>query len=116
MTVQHRRSSLPLFAVALAVFAWGFGPLFVKGIDASFNTIVFWRVLFGTLIAVAFAYALGGRITWRLCVIAFPAGVCFALELHLRLRVVPGDVDRQRDAHPRVAAGADPVAGHPHVR
>src|SRR3954447_19663320 len=80
MTVQHRRSSLPLFAVALAVFAWGFGPLFVKGIDASFNTIVFWRVLFGTLIAVAFAYALGGRITWRLCVIAFPAGVCFALS------------------------------------
>ena len=80
MTVQHRRSSLPLFAVALAVFAWGFGPLFVKGIDASFNTIVFWRVLFGTLIAVAFAYVTGGRITLRLLVIAFPAGVCFGIS------------------------------------
>lgn len=80
MTVQHRRSSLPLFAVALAVFAWGFGPLFVKGIDASAPTIVFWRVLIGTTIAVAFAYLLGGRITWRLLVIAFPAGVCFALS------------------------------------
>ena len=80
MTVQHRRSSLPLFATALAVFAWGFGPLFVKGIDASAPTIVFWRVLFGTVIAVAFAYPMGGRITWRLLVVAFPAGVCFGLS------------------------------------
>ena len=63
MTVQHRRSGLPLFAVALAVFAWGFGPLFVKGIDASAPTIVLWRVLIGTAIAVAFAYLVGGRIT-----------------------------------------------------
>jgi drug/metabolite transporter (DMT)-like permease len=80
MTVQHRRSGLPLLAVALAVFAWGFGPLFVKGIDASAPTIVFWRVLIGTAIAVAFAYLVGGRITLRLLVIAFPAAVCFALS------------------------------------
>jgi drug/metabolite transporter (DMT)-like permease len=80
MSVQHRRSSLPLFAVALAVFAWGFGPLFVKGIDASAPTIVFWRVLIGTAIAIVFAYAMGGRITRRLLVIAFPAGVCFGLS------------------------------------
>jgi drug/metabolite transporter (DMT)-like permease len=80
MTVQHRRSGLPLFAVALAVFAWGFGPLFVKGIDASFNTIVFWRVLVGTVVAVGFAYLTGGRITLRLLVIAFPAGVCFGVS------------------------------------
>jgi drug/metabolite transporter (DMT)-like permease len=80
MTVQHRRSGLPLLAVALAVFAWGFGPLFVKGIDASAPTIVFWRVLIGTAVAVVFAYVAGGRITLRLVVIAFPAGVCFALS------------------------------------
>src|SRR5512141_2644756 len=80
MTVQHRRSGLPLFAVALAVFAWGFGPLFVKGIDASAPTIVFWRVLIGTAVAIAFAYIVGGRITFRLVAIAFPAGVCFALS------------------------------------
>jgi drug/metabolite transporter (DMT)-like permease len=80
MTATHRRAGLPLFAVAVAVFAWGFGPLFVKGIDASFNTIVFWRVLIGTLIAVAFAYMMRGRITLRLLIIAFPAGVCFALS------------------------------------
>jgi drug/metabolite transporter (DMT)-like permease len=80
MTVQHRRSGLPLFAVALAVFAWGFGPLFVKGIDASAPTIVFWRVLIGTGVAITFAYVVGGRITWRLIVVALPAGVCFALS------------------------------------
>src|SRR3954451_9570286 len=80
MTVQHRRSSLPLAAVSLAVFAWGFGPLFVKGIDASAPTIVLWRVTIGTAIAVPFAYLVGGRITLRLVAIAFPAGVCFALS------------------------------------
>src|SRR3954468_17355892 len=80
MTVQHRRSSLPLFAVALAVFAWGFGPLFVKGIDASAPTIVFWRVLIGTVIAVGFALLVVGRITCRLLAIAYPAGLCFALS------------------------------------
>jgi drug/metabolite transporter (DMT)-like permease len=80
MTVQHRRRGLPLFAVALAVFAWGFGPLFVKGIDASAPTIVLWRVTIGAAIAVAFAYLVGGRITFRLIVIAFPAGVCFAVS------------------------------------
>jgi drug/metabolite transporter (DMT)-like permease len=80
MTVQHRRTGLPLLAVTLAVFAWGFGPLFVKGIDAPAPTIVFWRVLIGTLVATAFAYLVGGRITLRLLVIAFPAGVCFALS------------------------------------
>jgi drug/metabolite transporter (DMT)-like permease len=80
VTVQHRRSGLPLLAVALAVFAWGFGPLFVKGIDASAPTIVFWRVLIGTAIAVPFAYLMGGRISWRLLLIAFPAGVCLGLS------------------------------------
>ena len=116
MTVQHQRTSLPLFAVAVAVFAWGFGPLFVKGIDAPTPTIVFWRVTIGTAIAIAFAYMVGGRITFKLVVVAFPAGVCFALELHLRVRLVPGHVDRQRDADPRTAAGLDPVARDADVR
>ena len=80
MTVQHRRGGLPLLAVALAVFAWGFGPLFVKGIDASAPTIVLWRVTIGSAIGSAFAYVMGGRITLRLVVVAFPAAVCFALS------------------------------------
>ena len=80
MTVQHHRRALPLVAVATAVFAWGFGPLFVKGIDASVPTIVLWRVVLGAAVAVAFAYMMGGRLTLRLLVIAFPAGACFAVS------------------------------------
>jgi drug/metabolite transporter (DMT)-like permease len=80
VTQQHQRTGLPLLAVSLAVFAWGFGPLFVKGIDASAPTIVLWRVTIGTAIAVPFAYLMGGRITRRLLITAFPAGVCFALS------------------------------------
>jgi len=80
VTKQHQRAGLPLAAVSLAVFAWGFGPLFVKGIDASAPTIVLWRVTIGTAIAVPFAYLVGGRITLRLVALAFPAGVCFALS------------------------------------
>src|SRR4249919_3401918 len=76
----HRHSALPLFAVSLAVFAWGFGPLFVKRIEASATTIVLWRVVIGSAIAVPFAYLVGGRITGRLLLIAFPARVCFALS------------------------------------
>jgi len=74
------RARLAISIAAVAVFAWGFGPLLVRGIDASAPTIVFWRVLFGTVIAIAFAYLMGGRITWRLLVTAFPAGVCFGLS------------------------------------
>jgi drug/metabolite transporter (DMT)-like permease len=80
VTKQHQRAGLPLLAVSLAVFAWGFGPLFVKGIDASAPTIVLWRVTIGTAIAVPFAYLMGGRITLRLLLVAFPAGLCFALS------------------------------------
>ena len=80
MTKQHQRAGLPLLAVSLAVFAWGFGPLFVKGIDASAPTIVLWRVTIGTAIAVPFAYLMGGRLTLRLVLAALPAGVCFALS------------------------------------
>jgi drug/metabolite transporter (DMT)-like permease len=80
MTVQHHRRTLPLVAVASAVFAWGFGPLFVKGVDAPVPTIVLWRVLLGAAVAVAFAYMMGGRLSLRLLVIAFPAGACFAVS------------------------------------
>jgi len=80
VTTEHQRSSLPLFAVALAVFAWGFGPLFVKGIDAPVATIVFWRVLLAIPVSVVVAYLTGGRIDLRLLRGAFPTSICFALS------------------------------------
>jgi drug/metabolite transporter (DMT)-like permease len=67
-------------AVALAVFAWGFGPLFVKGIDAPVATIVFWRVLLAIPVAVVVAYLSGGRLDVPLLRRAFPTSICFALS------------------------------------
>ena len=81
MTTVHRRAGLPLLAASVAVFAWGFGPLFVKGIDASAESIVFFRVVIAIPIATVVAYLTGGRITWRLLRIAFPTAVCFALSI-----------------------------------
>ncbi|HZP31548.1 MAG TPA: DMT family transporter [Acidimicrobiia bacterium] len=81
MTTTHRAGGVPIVAASIAVFAWGFGPLFVKGIDASAETIVFFRVVVAIPIAVAVAYLTGGRITFRLVRIAFPTAVCFALSI-----------------------------------
>jgi len=64
----------------LAVFAWGFGPLFVKGMEASLPTIVLWRVLAAIPLAVGVAYVTGGRLSWSLLRRAFPTAVCFGLS------------------------------------
>jgi drug/metabolite transporter (DMT)-like permease len=81
VTTVQGRGGAPILAASVAVFAWGFGPLFVKGIDASAETIVFWRVLVAIPIAVLVARLTGGRITFRLLRIAFPTAVCFALSI-----------------------------------
>jgi len=83
VTIAHKRAGLPLLAVALAVFAWGFGPLFVKGIDAPVATIVFWRVLVAMPLAVTAAYLTGGHLDLQLLRRAFPTSVCFALSFML---------------------------------
>jgi drug/metabolite transporter (DMT)-like permease len=81
VTIAHRRTGVPLLAVAIAVFAWGFGPLFVRGIGASAATIVFYRVLFALPVATAVAYLTGGRLSFRLLRTAFPTAVCFAVSI-----------------------------------
>jgi drug/metabolite transporter (DMT)-like permease len=75
-----RSASLPVVAAAVAVFAWGFGPLFVKGIDAPVSTIVTFRVLIAIPVALGVAYATGGRLSWSLLRRSFPTAVCFALS------------------------------------
>jgi drug/metabolite transporter (DMT)-like permease len=81
MPPHTRSATLPLLAAATAVFAWGFGPLFVRGIDAPVPTIVMLRVLVAIPLAVAVAYVSGGRLSWALLRRAFPTAVCFALSL-----------------------------------
>ena len=81
MAVTHRRPHLPLVAAAVAVVAWGFGPLFVRGIDAPAPVIILWRVLVALPIAIGVAYATGGGLSVQLVRRAFLTGVCFALSI-----------------------------------
>jgi drug/metabolite transporter (DMT)-like permease len=76
-----RTRHLPLIAASIAVFAFGFGPLLVRGIDASSAMIVFWRVLLAIPVSVVVAYATGGRLSWRLCRQATLIGICFAISI-----------------------------------
>jgi drug/metabolite transporter (DMT)-like permease len=75
-----RSSTVPLVAAAVAVFAWGFGPLFVRGIDAPTPTIVTFRVVLAIPVSLVVAYATGGRLSWALLRRASPTAVCFALS------------------------------------
>jgi drug/metabolite transporter (DMT)-like permease len=81
VTATHRRPQLPLLAAVVAVFAWGFGPLFVREIDASASAIVLWRILLALPIAIGVAYATGGAITWALLRRSAMTGVCFAISV-----------------------------------
>lgn len=77
---QHEHE-LALTAAMLAIVAWGFGPLFVRGIHADAPVIVLWRILFALPVAVAVAHLTGGRVTWSLVRRAYPTAVCFALSV-----------------------------------
>jgi len=81
VSATHRRTHLPLIAAVAAVIAWGFGPLFVRGIDADASVIIFWRVIIALPIAVGVAFAAGGRLTPGLVRRAVPTGICFALSI-----------------------------------
>jgi drug/metabolite transporter (DMT)-like permease len=70
-----------LLAATVAVLAWGFGPLFVREIDAPASAIVLWRILVALPIAVGVAYATGGAITWALLRRSAMTGVCFAVSI-----------------------------------
>jgi drug/metabolite transporter (DMT)-like permease len=76
-----RTRHLPLIAASIAVVAFGFGPLLVRGIDASSAMIVFWRVLLALPVSIAVAYATGGRLSWRLLRQAVLIGICFAISI-----------------------------------
>jgi drug/metabolite transporter (DMT)-like permease len=76
-----RTRQLPLIAASIAVVAFGFGPLLVRGIDASSAMIVFWRVLLALPVSIAVAYATGGRLSWQLARQAVLIGICFAISI-----------------------------------
>ena len=76
-----RTRHLPLIAASVAVVAFGFGPLLVRGIDASSAMIVFWRVLLALPVSIGVAYATGGQLSWKLVRQAVLIGICFAISI-----------------------------------
>jgi drug/metabolite transporter (DMT)-like permease len=81
MRGERDHEQVALMAAMVAIVAWGFGPLFVRGIHADASVIVLWRILVALPVAVTVAHLTGGRITWSLVRRAYPTAVCFALSV-----------------------------------
>jgi drug/metabolite transporter (DMT)-like permease len=75
------RAHLAISIAAVAVFAWGFGPLLVRGIDASAPTIVFWRLWISAPVMLIAAYFTGGRVSIPLFKSVFVPGVLFGISM-----------------------------------
>ncbi|MEY2414716.1 MAG: hypothetical protein QOH53_50 [Ilumatobacteraceae bacterium] len=80
MKTPEGRARLAISIAALAVFAWGFGPLMVRGIDASAGTIVFWRLWMAMPVMLTAAYFTGGRVSLPLLKAVFVPGVIFGIS------------------------------------
>jgi drug/metabolite transporter (DMT)-like permease len=74
------RARLAISIAAVAVFAWGFGPLMVRGIGASAGTIVFWRLWMAMPVMLTAAYFTGGRVSLPLLKVVFVPGVIFGVS------------------------------------
>ncbi len=81
MSESQGREHLAITIGAVAVVAWGFGPLLVRGIDASAPTIVFWRLWLATPVMVAAAYLSGGRLSLPLLKTVLVPGVLFGVSM-----------------------------------
>ena len=80
MRTAEGRARLAIYIAAVAVFAWGFGPLLVRGIDASAGTIVFWRLWMAMPVMLGAAYFTGGRVSLPLLKAVFIPGVLFGIS------------------------------------
>ncbi|MGZ4680077.1 MAG: DMT family transporter [Ilumatobacteraceae bacterium] len=80
MRSTEGRQNLAIPMGAIAVCAWGFGPLFVRGVDASATTIVFWRLWMAAPVMVTVARLTGGRVTLPLLKTVFVPGVLFGIS------------------------------------
>ncbi len=72
-----RRVDLPILASLVAITAWGFGPLTVRGISASAPTIALYRFAVALPVFWLMAYATGGRWDRRMLRSAMTPGICF---------------------------------------
>ena len=74
-------AALPAVAVCVAVVFWGLGPLFVRAIDASAITIVFWRLWIAVPVTIGLAALLRQPLTRAALRAAVPAGLVFAVSV-----------------------------------
>lgn len=81
MTEAPASRQVALGACLLAVTAWSFGPILVRGIGASTPTIVFWRFWIAQPVMITVAYLTGGRLSIVLLRRMLVPGVLFAGSL-----------------------------------
>lgn len=55
-----------LAASTVAIVVWGFGPLFIRGIDMSASALVFWRFVISLPVMIGACYLAGQRLSWEI--------------------------------------------------
>jgi len=77
---MRERQDIHIIAAAIAVFAWGTGPIMNKVMTVDTPAIVFYRTILGTPLMVAVAYLTGGGLSRELMRRTAIPGVLFALS------------------------------------
>ena len=74
-------SEYGVLAGAIAVFAWGLGPLFVRAMGVSTPTTIAYRLIIAVPVMHFVAWLFGGRVTRRLMRVALVPGALFSASL-----------------------------------
>ena len=77
----HASSKYGVLAGAIAVFAWGLGPLFVRAMGVSTPTTVAYRLIIAVPVMHLVAWLFGGRVTRRLMRVSVVPGALFGTSL-----------------------------------
>ena len=80
-TPARATSEYGVLAGAIAVFAWGLGPLFVRAMGVSTPTTVAYRLIIAVPVMHLVAWLFGGRVTRRLMRVALVPGALFGISL-----------------------------------
>jgi drug/metabolite transporter (DMT)-like permease len=84
-SAPERRSELQLglFAMGVAITAWGITGVLIKAIDMDAISIAFWRFGIYATIFTAYVRARGGRVDLRVLRLSLPGGLCLSGDVIL---------------------------------
>src|SRR5262245_52088974 len=82
------QSDYGLLAGSIAVFVWGLGPLFVRGMGVSTTTTVACRLIVAVPVMHLAAWLFDGRVTRRIMRVALVPGALFGMSLILGFAAV----------------------------